>query len=102
MINVSDAITKTAKDTRIPVILGSQFSRDATAQNNSDPPKLHHLKESGSLEEDANNVWGLHRPAGNKEDTKTELCLYILKNREGEAPEDPIKIKWNKLEWKIN
>ena len=102
MINVSDAITKTAKNTRLPIILGSQFSRTLDAKENNETPKLYHLKESGSLEEDANNVWGLHRPAGNKEDTKTELCLYILKNREGDAPEDPIKIKWNKLEWKIN
>lgn len=99
MVYVSDAILKTAKSTKLPIILGSQLNR-AAATDDKSSPQLHHLKESGSLEEDANNVWAVFCPATDKEDPKnTDHEIHILKNREGGLGK--IDLTWNKPEWKI-
>ena len=98
MVYVSDAILKTAKNTGLPIILGAQMSREA--EKTKDPPQLHHLKESGSLEEDANNVWAVYRPPLQTAAT-IDMQVHILKNREGDTGE-PITLRWNRPEWKID
>ena len=98
MVYVSDAILKTAKSTGLPIILGAQMSREA--EKTKDPPQLHHLKESGSLEEDANNVWAVYRPPLQTAAT-IDMQVHILKNREGDTGE-PITLRWNRPEWKID
>jgi replicative DNA helicase len=41
----------------------AQIHRDAERQKNADAmPKLHHLRESGSLEQDADQIFIMHRP----------------------------------------
>ena len=50
-----------AKALDIPVILLAQLSR-ATEQTKANRPLMSHLRESGSIEHDADNVILLHRP----------------------------------------
>jgi len=50
-----------AKDLDIPVILLAQLSR-ATEQNKANRPQMSHLRESGAIENDADNIILLHRP----------------------------------------
>jgi len=58
-----NAITRAAKlmaqELKIPLLLLSQLSR--TAQSEKRPPELHDLKESSSIEQDADGVILLHR-----------------------------------------
>lgn len=47
-----------ANDTGVALLVLSQLSRAADGEE----PRLSHLRESGSIEQDADNVWMLHRP----------------------------------------
>lgn len=67
------------------IIALAQLTRDAAKE----PPRMHHLKESGSLEQDADKVWLLHRNRDREEELKKEgvgvfdASLFIEKNKEG-------------------
>ena len=57
----SRGLKNLSKDLKIPVILISHMSRDIERRESKEP-MLADLKESGSLEQDANGVIFLHRP----------------------------------------
>ncbi len=83
-----------AKDMNVPVILLSQLSRGP--ENRTDKrPMLSDLRESGSIEQDADQVFFLYRDAYYNKDCKTPNiaeCI-IAKNRHGET--GTIQIGWN-------
>ena len=62
MVEASRALQTAAKDCNIPIIAGAQFNREAATagSSRSKRPSLEMLKESGSLEEDANVVIGIY------------------------------------------
>lgn len=55
------ALKMAAKDFGCPVLLLSQFNRDPGKESRR--PSLFDLKESGDIENHANGVWFIHRPA---------------------------------------
>lgn len=78
--NISRTLKQLARELNIPIIVLSQVGRQTDGQM----PRLSDLRESGSIEQDADIVILLHR---NKEDEslvqKTEIA--IAKNRNGET-----------------
>jgi len=74
--SISRSLKEISMEFNIPVIALSQLSRASTDNNE---PQLHHLRESGSLEQDADNVIFLHKP----EDATETLKLIIAKQRNG-------------------
>lgn len=86
---ISGGIKKLAKDLKVPVLVLAQLNRevDKTAGAGA-RPKLAHLRESGTIEQDADIVTFLHR---NREDAKevsspnqsVEAEWIIEKNRNG-------------------
>tara|TARA_R110000824_G_scaffold106335_5_gene251250 strand:+ start:998 stop:2302 length:1305 start_codon:yes stop_codon:yes gene_type:complete len=69
-----------AEELDCPVLLLSQLNRSAEQAQRA--PKLSDLRESGALEQDADNVILLHQPdLGDKETIK----LILAKNRSGET-----------------
>jgi len=58
---ISRALKQLAKELDIPVIVLSQLSR-ASVQGGDPKPKLHHLRDSGAIEQDADIVVFIHRP----------------------------------------
>jgi len=69
-----------AEELDCPVLLLSQLNRSAEQAQRA--PKLSDLRESGALEQDADNVMLLHQPdLGDKETIK----LILAKNRSGET-----------------
>lgn len=88
--HISDQVLQIAKDSGLPIILGAQLNREATAK-----PRLENLKEAGNLEEDANTVISVYNDSREQEENsqgetykgvrEVELELKILKNREGEV-----------------
>lgn len=65
-----------AKECNCPVLLLAQLNRESTKDT---VPRLSHLAESGSLEQDADTVLFLHPK------TKVDVDLICAKNRHGET-----------------
>jgi replicative DNA helicase len=91
-----------AKELNIPVVVCSQLSRAGQARGTSHTPQLSDLRESGSIEQDADIVLLLHRPGyyENTSDAPPEegepsneaLCI-VAKNRHG--PTEKAKMVWD-------
>ncbi len=90
---ISKAIKTTAKELDIPIIALAQLNRDADGDHTK--PKLSNLRESGSIEQDADTVLLIHRLDKNKkraadEDTEPadhNTLLILAKQRNGPTPE---------------
>lgn len=82
-----------AKDLRIPVVALSQLSREVERRNNK-RPQLADLRESGSIEQDADAVAFLYRPGYYKtvDNTNGLTELILAKNRSG--PPGTINLIW--------
>ncbi len=59
---ISSSLKRMAKELNIPVLALSQLNRSVESQKPPEP-KLSHLRESGSIEQDADIVMMLYRPA---------------------------------------
>lgn len=60
--DISGALKALAKEMKCPVVALSQLSRAAASNEKEIRPALHHLRDSGSLEQDADIVMFVHRP----------------------------------------
>ncbi|MBQ7736711.1 MAG: replicative DNA helicase [Oscillospiraceae bacterium] len=78
-----------AKELNVPVLCLSQLSR-ANEQRQDKRPMLSDLRESGSIEQDADIVLGLYRDGYyNQESENPNLTeVIVLKNRHGETGRD--------------
>ena len=78
-----------SQELKIPVLVLSQLNRDSERENRN--PRLSDLRESGSIEQDADVVMMLHRPKKKEEDSDDEIdnpdiehiSLLIAKQRNG-------------------
>lgn len=95
-VEVSDMSRKMkiyAKELDCPIILLSQMSR-GIEQRPDHTPQLSDLRESGSIEQDADIVMFLNKPyAYNKALPPNEVILDVKKNRNGTIGE--IKLDWD-------
>lgn len=73
----------TAKECGVPIILLCQLNREA-AKRKDQRPQLSDLRESGSIEQDADVVMLLHRPDMiDPDDRAGEVDVIVAKNRHG-------------------
>lgn len=81
---ISRALKQLARELNIPIIALSQLSR-AVESRSPQIPKLSDLRESGSIEQDADVVMFLYREDREKPDTpnKNIVEVYIAKHRNG-------------------
>ncbi len=87
---ISRALKGIARELNVPVLALSQLSR-AVEQSKPAIPKLAHLRESGSIEQDADVVMFIYRKAADRnyrlediaEDEKTIAEVHIAKHRNG-------------------
>ena len=89
-----------AKDLKIPVITCSQLSRSTEGRGKSHKPQLSDLRESGSIEQDADIVLMLYRESYYDEDKnetvvtdESKAQVIIAKNRHGGTGE--VDLHWN-------
>lgn len=86
---ISGAIKALARELDCPVIILSQLSRQLTTRTVK-MPQLSDLRESGAIEQDADIVMFLHRPAyyddkDDPQEDETLANLNIAKNRNGQT-----------------
>jgi replicative DNA helicase len=93
--NITRAFKIMAKELDVPIILLSQLSRSNEKQRRR--PMLSDLRDSGSIEQDADIVMFLHRDLDEEGDeseaNKNEVLLMVLKNRNGEVAN--ISLQWD-------
>jgi replicative DNA helicase len=92
--DISNGIKSLSKELNVPVIVLSQLNREVEREKGR-PPRLSDLRESGSIEQDADLVGLLYRPVQNDEDEVPDepsdaipINLLIAKQRNGPANED--------------
>ena len=88
--DVTKRLKQTAKACGIPIVLLCQLNRASASENRS--PQLFDLRDSGSIEQDADIVLMLER-AGD-EDGK-DVNMWVRKNRQGKAGEIKVEITSN-------
>ena len=100
---ITRALKLLAKDLMIPVIVCAQLNRGTEGRGKSHRPQLADLRESGSIEQDADIVLMLHRPdyygetpegEDGEEVRADQTDLIIAKNRHG--PTADVHLVFNK------
>ena len=101
---ISRMLKATAKELNIPIIALSQLSRAAVQrQGAGGKPQLSDLRESGSIEQDADMVIFIHRPdfvglSENPED-RDKAQIIIAKHRNGETRDIDMVFKSERVQF---
>lgn len=95
---ISRTLKATAKELDVPIIALSQLSRNAVQRERSNgKPQLSDLRESGSIEQDADMVIFVHRPdylgLSETPDGKETTQIIIAKHRNGETADVNMRFK---------
>ena len=96
---ISRALKGMAKELNVPVIALSQLSRAVEVRGGTKRPQLSDLRESGSIEQDADQVAFIYRPEyydiledEEGQSLKGIVEIIMAKNRHGS--QDTIKLRW--------
>ncbi|NCD33706.1 MAG: replicative DNA helicase [Spartobacteria bacterium] len=88
---ISGMIKAMAKNLNVPVLVLSQLSRASESRDRHQRPQLSDLRDSGSIEQDADVVLMLRRPSripgDERSDDQSLAILDIAKNRNGPTGE---------------
>ncbi len=94
---ISRGLKMMAKEMDVPLVALSQLSRAAETREKGGEPKLSDLRESGSIEQDADVVMFIHRPEyydRDNPDLEGKAKIIIAKQRNG--PTDAVQLAWLK------
>ncbi|MBS1248645.1 MAG: Replicative DNA helicase [Chloroflexi bacterium] len=84
-----------ARELNVPVLAAAQLSR-AVEQRSNKRPILSDLRESGSLEQDADIVMFIYRPEEYEEDTIQENLAEIIVAKHRNGPTDTVHLVFRK------
>lgn len=89
--HISKTLKATAKELNVPIIALSQLNRSVESRGGSKRPGLSDLRESGSIEQDADMVLFIHRPEyygimENEEGNSTVNIVEILTRKHRNGP----------------
>lgn len=101
---ISRLLKATAKELNVPIIALSQLSRQAVQrQGGGGKPVLSDLRESGSIEQDADIVIFIHRPdaigLSESEADKEAAQIIIAKHRNGETADIDMLYKGDRIKF---
>lgn len=100
---ISQGLKEMAKDLNIPIICLAQLNREVEKRNNK-RPMLSDIRESGSIEQDADVIMFLYRENyyDKEKDQETpieDMEIIVAKNRNG--PTNTVLVKYNKATGEI-
>jgi replicative DNA helicase len=89
--HVSRGLKLLAKELDIPIVALAQISRDVSKQDRE--PQAEDLKESGSLEQDADLIWMLHRrfgPEDDRDDWVNPFPVELIIRKQKQGPKNVV------------
>ena len=92
--DISRMMKVTAKDLAVPLVCLSQLNREADKRKDNKRPMISDLRESGSIEQDADAVIGLYREGyyNTECDDPGAAEAIVLKNRRGRM--GTVRLRW--------
>jgi replicative DNA helicase len=93
---ISQSLKNLARELKVPVIALSQLSRAVEQRGGDKKPQLSDLRDSGSIEQDADVVMFLYRP---DEEDRENYRLLIAKHRNGATGEIPLFFKGDRTKF---
>lgn len=96
---ISQALKNLARELNIPVLSASQLSR-AVEHRGEKKPQLADLRESGSIEQDADVVMFIYRPDAEVTTPYIPTKLLIAKHRNGATGEIDLHFHGNRIRFK--
>ncbi len=87
---ISQSLKNLARELKVPVLALSQLSRAVEQRGGVKKPQLSDLRDSGSIEQDADVVMFLYRP---DDDDRENMGLFVAKHRNGPTGEIPLFFK---------
>ena len=93
---ISRGLKILAKELSVPVIALAQLSRKVE-EKGRERPQLSDLRESGSIEQDADMVWFVERPyvRTHREEDYNKADLIVAKHRNGSVKDIPLYFEPN-------
>lgn len=94
--SMSRALKCMAKELNWPVLCLCQMNRDIEKQGAGSKPMLHHLRESGGIEQDADGVAFLWSDDYHKSvNQRSGKCEFIIRKQRNGPPNETAVLKWN-------
>lgn len=95
--DISRQLKEMSMEFDMPVIALSQLSRESVS---SGEPELHHLRESGSLEQDSDNVIFLHVPKDTDEHA-AQFDIKVIVGKQRNGPTGYIMLRYHRRTFKL-
>jgi replicative DNA helicase len=92
---ISRQLKEMSLEFKIPIVSLHQLNRDSANAE----PEIHHLRESGAIEQDSDNVFLLHSADEDKSNPKSTITVIIGKQRNG--PTGKIHLQYYKNSFKF-
>lgn len=89
--DMTPRLKRIAKENGIPIVLLCQLNRNTESESRA--PQLRDLRDSGSIEQDADIVLMLERESRSLDDR--DINVWVRKNRQGRAGDVVIKLRAN-------